>query len=123
MASSLIANNIYVYYCGWIKPPHDKIALCICDINNWAFWFNSNPAFHKDGQLSCDQSDHYRAITKQCYLDLSGLKAISSIEIRNAGHRGPISDAFRSKIVNVLTNSPPRLLSPAHRGLALTNLL
>lgn len=75
-----------------------------------------------DGQLSCNQSDHSGAITKQCYLDLSGVKAISSIEIRNANHRGPISDAFRAKIVNVLTNLPPRLLSPAHRALALTNL-
>lgn len=113
--------NVCVYYCGWIKSPHDKIALCICDVNYWVFWFNSNAAFHNIGQLPCDSSDHPAALVKPCFLDLSGVKAMSQQEISAASGRGPISDVFRRKILTALSG-PISRLSESHRLLAVTNL-
>ncbi len=114
-------KSICLYYCGWINPPHDKIALVICSNRRWVFWFNSRAAFHGIGQLACGPADHPACLTKQCYLDLSGLKEMSEAEVNAAKGRGLITDAFRIRIHEALSQ-PIRRLPAAHRAVALTNL-
>lgn len=114
-------KNVYVYYCNWIKPPHKKIAICICDLKYWVFWFNSKAVFHNIGQLACDASDHPAALSKSCFLDLSSVKAMSQQEIASAIDRGPISDHFRKKILTALSAPNPKL-PPVHKSLAISNL-
>ena len=36
-------QNLYVIYCNYIIPPHDKLCICFCDINSLFFFINSNP--------------------------------------------------------------------------------
>lgn len=112
---------LLIYYCGWIKNPHDKIALCACDKRNWVFWFNSDASFHGIGQILCDASDHPGCLTKACYLDVSSFKAMTDAEIVCAQSRGVLSAAFRARIVAAL-KGPNRRLSPANKAIALANL-
>lgn len=113
-------KHVCVYFCRWIKNPHDKIALCICDKKNFFFWFNSEAAFHGQGQLPISAGEH-GAITKDCFLDLSGVKGISETELASAKDRGPISDALSARIIQMLKD-PIDTLSEVHKTLALTNL-
>lgn len=112
---------VYVYYCAWIKPPHPKIALCICNQLRWVFWFNSDARFHGIGQLACVQTDHPRALTKSCYLDLSGLKQMSETEVSRADDRGPLNDVLRGRVLAALA-APIKTLSDPNRQLAIQNL-
>jgi hypothetical protein len=112
--------HVCVYFCNWIKPPHDKIALCICDTRNWFFWFNSKPALHGHGQLPVASGEH-SAITKDCFLDLSGLRSVSADELAKAQMRGAISDALKARIVTALSVQI-KPLPDAHRIVALNNL-
>lgn len=118
---ALINGNVCVYFCNWINPPHDKIALCICDQRSWVFWFNSHPRSHGHGQLLCDQNDHPGALTGPCTLDFSSVKAVAPSERAIVQSRGPISMAFRAKILSALAN-PIKTLPDAHRQLAIANL-
>ncbi|HEV2628045.1 MAG TPA: hypothetical protein VGV41_05320 [Pseudolabrys sp.] len=113
-------KKVCIYLCQWIKNPHDKIALCVCDKQSFLFWFNSSAAFHGHGQLAIAAGEH-PAITKGCYLDLSGIKGISSSEATAARDRGPISDALKARVLAALAN-PIATLPEAHRNLALQNL-
>jgi hypothetical protein len=98
-------GSVSVYYNSWINPPHDKIAVCICDQRSWVFWFNSLPRQHGYGQLLCDPSDHPAALVRPCTLDLSSVKFISPSERAAVQDRGIISPAFRNKILAALANS------------------
>lgn len=116
----LICGHIYIYRCNWINPPHDKIALCVCDERKWFFWFNSDPRVHGEGQLQVARDCH-AAITKDCYLDLGSVKAVSEAELAAARDIGPISDALRADIEAALAN-PIRVLPEMHRTVARDNL-
>ena len=116
-----VCGNIYVYHCNWIKPPHDKIALCVHDNPEWVFWFNSKPKSHGQGQLTVDTVDHPTAIRYSSYLDLSGVKAVSPNEVAVAQNRGPISAPFKAKIMAALA-LPIKTLPPTHLSVALNNL-
>ena len=113
-------GHVYVYYCHWIKNPHDKIGLCIRSNPNWFFWFNSDAAFHGHGQVLVKNAEH-PAITKDCYLDLSGVRAASYEELKGAVDRGIIGVPLRTRILVVLQN-PIEPLPDAHRNIALANL-
>jgi hypothetical protein len=113
-------KHVYVYPCRWIHPPHDKIALCICDRRSFFFWFNSNAAFHGIGQMVIGATEH-PAITKACFLDLSSVKGASAPELAAAQDRGPISPALAMRILTELAN-PISTLPEFHRQLALQNL-
>lgn len=115
-----LCGHVYVYPCSWIKNPHDKISLCVCNENNWFFWFNSTPAFHNHGQLLIQVGDH-PAIAKQCYLDLSGIRGASPNELANAKHRGPINQPLLGRILTALEQKIIPLRE-THRELALKNL-
>lgn len=117
---NLIAGNIYVYYCAWLDPPHDKIGLCICDQRNWVFWFNSEARFHGIAQLPIAARSH-AAIPKDCFLDLAGVKVLSAAEIAVAEDKGPINEALRSLIKGAL-GSPIKRLPELHRQQALNVL-
>lgn len=116
-------GHVYVYRCAWIKPAHDKIALCICGANNYCFWFNTSPRHHGHGQLEVGPADHPAAITQKCYLDLSQVKAMDASEVANAEGRarGLVSIAFRAKIIGALA-VPIKTLPDLHRNLAIANL-
>ena len=116
----LTTKNVSVYFCRWIDKPHDKIALCFCDQRNFLFWFNSEAAYHGIAQMQVAAGEA-PAITKDCFLDLSGAKGISEAEIAAANHRGPISDAFAARISAILSE-PVATLPESHRQLALKNL-
>jgi len=113
--------GVCVYYANWITPPHDKIAICICDQRSWVFWFNSSPRQHGHGQLSCLSADHPIALHRPCILDLSSVKFISPSERAAVQDRGLISPAFRAKILAALAN-PIKTLPDRHRLLAIANL-
>lgn len=114
--TTVVRGNIYVYRCRWIDPPHDKIALCICDKRNWFLWFNSKAAFHGQGQLPITPLDHPAAIAKDCFLDLSSVKGSSQEEIAEAveKNRGHISDDLKKKIIAMLEKPIPVLVE-VHR--------
>jgi hypothetical protein len=113
-------SNVYVYFCRWVKDPHDKIALYFCNQKNWVFFFNSNPRFHGIAQLEMEPADHPRALTKRCFLDLSQVLAMSPPEVANASDRDPVSDALLDRVIAAL-EQPINTLSPVHQELALKN--
>jgi hypothetical protein len=111
---------VYVIYCSWIKPPHDKISLCIDDKNSWFFWFNSEKKVHGIGQVAAPQACH-GAIVKDCFLDISGVKTFSPNDLATARDRGPLVDPFRTTVRDALT-AGVSLLPASHRDLALVAL-
>jgi len=116
----LTIGNIYVIYCSWINPPHDKICLCICDARRWFFWFNTKPSFHNIGQFKI-QANAHPAISHECFLDLSSIKTASAAEITNSVDRGPISPFLRD-IIKAELSTPIKRLPEAHRLHALSVL-
>jgi hypothetical protein len=112
--------NVYVYFCRWVREPHDKIALCFCDKRNWVFFFNSKPKFHRIAQLEMETADHPRALTKRCFLDLSEVLLMSAPEVASALEREPISDALLNRVIAAL-DQPIDTLTPMHQELALGN--
>lgn len=101
--------------------PHDKLALCFCAQKNWCFWFNSDPRFHGIAQLQVAQSEHPNALSKDCYLDLSSVKAIGESDLQKATSLGPVPEPLLQRIVNELSNSID-MLPDEQRMLALSNL-
>lgn len=111
---------VYVIFCSWINPAHDKISLCISTEHNWFFWFNSDAKHHGIGQLPAPNGCH-PAITKDCFLDLSGVKTFTPKDLATARDRGPLSNPFKVLVINTL-NAGVSLLPASHRDLALTAL-
>jgi len=118
---NLVCGNAYRYYCRWITPPHAKRGICVCDMQAWFFWFNSVTAFHGQAQLSVQKTEFDKGLSKDCFLDLSGIRAASSNELQGADDLGSIPDALRKRILEELAKKIP-LLPESHRKLALTNL-
>jgi hypothetical protein len=114
-------KNVFIYQCTWINPPHPKIILCICDERCWGFWFNSEARSHGIGQLPVSPEDHRAAITRDCFLDLSSVKAVRPQEVRAADDRGEISADFAAKIVEAL-EAGVDLLNNVHKEIALNAL-
>lgn len=94
---NLTCGHIYEYYCAWITPPHNKYALCVCNINIWFFWFNTNARFHRQGQISIPNGEH-SFITHDCFLDLSTIKTATPAELAGATDHGVISHSLRTRI-------------------------
>ena len=117
---SVTVGNVYVVFCYYIKSPHDKISLCVCASSHFFFWFNSSPARHGIAQILIAAGEHH-AITKDCYLDLSGVRVFTPNDIKPGDSRGPVSAALKARILAALS-SPIKLLPEAHRQLALANL-
>jgi hypothetical protein len=113
-------GHVYRIHCGWIDPPHTKISLCISCEPFWFFWFNSKVAFHGVAQLEAKAGCH-ASISKDCYLDLSGVKVFSPDDLATAIDQGPIDPPLLDAILNVLNGAPSRL-PQRHKDLALENL-
>jgi hypothetical protein len=111
---------VYVIYCSWINPPHDKISLCIDEKNNWFFWFNSNKKVHDIGQVPAPNGCH-GSIVKECFLDISSVKTFSPNDLATARDRGPLNDPFKTTVRDALT-AGVKLLPPLHSNLALAAL-
>jgi hypothetical protein len=114
---SFIAGHVYVIPCDWLNDPHDKICLCIDPVRSFFFWFNSNARPHGLGQCPVANEAH-GAITKDCFLDLSGLRFMSTSELARAQHRGPVGEPLKSQIIAVLSVRISNL-PDSHRLLAL----
>jgi hypothetical protein len=117
----LVCGNTYRYQCFWIDPPKPKIGLCFCPEKKWFFWFNSEPAFHGIGQLAIQQNEHPKALQKDCYLDLSSVKAASDEELKGCEDRAGMPPELAKKILAALSVDI-KLLPEAQRLLAFKNL-
>jgi hypothetical protein len=117
----LVCGNTYRYYCQWIEEPHHKRCICFCPERHWVFWFNSEARIHGIGQLPVKQTEHPNGLTKDCFLDLSSVKALLPGEIAGIEDKGPVPEALRIRILDALS-SEIDLLPNANRLLALGNL-
>jgi hypothetical protein len=110
----VLARRVYIYRCDWIKPPHPKIFLCVDGAKRWGFFFNSEARRHGIGQIECGPADCAKALTKACYLDASGLKAIDLKEAERATEFDVVSQRLYDILIAELTGGND-LLSDAHR--------
>jgi hypothetical protein len=118
---SFAVGNIYIIYASWIKPrPHDKISLCVCDTREWFFWINSDAAFHSIGQVPLEACCH-RAISHESFLDLSGVKKFTPIELAGARDRGPVSAELLA-LIRTSLSTPISLLPETQRAYVLSAL-
>lgn len=115
------AGHVYIIYTTLTRPPKDKIALCICAIENLFFWINTDPQRHGIGQLPLRAADH-DALTRDCFLDCSRVTTFSQSELGGAKTRGAISTELAKRIVELLRNNPPKTLPPRFLKLAIDNL-
>lgn len=118
----IVCKNIYVIYCRYIKPPHDKLCLCFCNVSNLFFFINSNPRLPADAQEPIYLHEHQNALTHDSYIDLSGPKTFSAAELVAAQDRGPIPDVVTQRIRERL-NQGAATLPNRYRQLALANLV
>jgi len=87
----------------------------------WGFFFNSEPRKHGIGQLECYQQDNEEALSKTCYLDLTGIKAATLAEEARATEYDEISQRLYECLIIEFTNGND-LLSDVHRLVALNGL-
>jgi hypothetical protein len=116
----LVCKNLYVIYCRYITPPHDKLCICFCDVGSLFFFINSNPRLPADAQEIIYRSEHV-ALSHDSYIDLSGARTFSTDELANANDRGPVPDIVLDRIRLRLTTGATTLPGK-HRQLAFANL-
>jgi hypothetical protein len=107
--ASVECGHVYVVFTTLTKPPKEKIVLCICEERNLFVWFNTELQRHGVGQLKCASGDH-RALTHDCYLDLSRVTTFSAAQIADAKPRGPISDEIKKKVCDMVEAGIPTLI-------------
>lgn len=115
-----VAGNIYWITYSYIQPIHEKISLCVCPDRPLFFWINSISRVHGVGQLAltaaiCPQLNH------DSFLDLSGLKTGSEMDMYTARDDGPMTPAMKTRVLLELS-AQIRMLPESQRALALTNL-
>jgi hypothetical protein len=109
---SVEVGRVYVVFTTQTKPkPKEKIVLCICAKANLFVWFNTDAQRHGSVQLKCSTTDH-RALSHDCYLDLSRVTTFRPVELANAQPRDFISKELRKRICGVIEAGvetlPPR---------------
>lgn len=115
-------GHVYVVYTTLTRPPKDKIAICVCGVSDLFLWINTKPRSHGIGQFRLRPSDHPEALTHECNLDCSQVTTFLPHELRASQHRGLISKDLARRIVQFLTDSPPKTLAPRHLKLIVENL-
>jgi hypothetical protein len=118
--ASCETGHVYVVRTVLAKPPKPKITICVCDAENLFLWINTEPRTHNVGQFALAAMDH-SALTHDCYLDCSRVTTFAE-ELGSALHRGPISESLAARIVEFLTEKPPKTLPGKHLNLIITNL-
>jgi hypothetical protein len=114
-------GHVYVVNTTLARPPKDKLTICICAAENLFFWINTQPRTHGVGQFALRSADH-PALTRDCFLDCSRATTFLPHELRAAQHRGAISSDLAARIVQYLTDQPPKTLTPRYLKLARENL-
>lgn len=114
-------GHVYVVNTTLARPTKDKITICICAADDLFFWINTDPRPHGVGQFALEAADH-AALTHACHLDCSRATTFLQNEIRGAKHRGAISSDLATRIVQYLTDNPPKTLTPRYLKLAIDNL-
>lgn len=117
----MIVGHVYVVRTTLSRPPKDKITVCICAAEDLFFWVNTLARPHGVGQFALTATDH-TALAHNCYLDCSRVTTFPAAELSNAQHRGPISVDLAQRIIQFLTDTPPKTLTPKHLKLAIENL-
>lgn len=106
-------GHVYVVHTTLARPPKDKLAVCICASEFLFFWINTKARSDGIGQLQLEAGDH-AALNHKCYLDCSRVTTFPPVELRAAHHRGPISAALAERIIQSLTDFPPKTLAPRY---------
>jgi hypothetical protein len=114
-------GHVYVVYTTLARPPKDKITICVCAVNGFFLWINTEPRQHGIGQFPLARADH-ACLTHDCFLDCSRVIVHSEAEIAAAAQRGPISKDLATRIVAYLTKSPPKTFAPRHLRLVIEQL-
>jgi len=114
-------GHVYIVNTTLARPTKDKITICICAADDLFFWINTDARPHGVGQFPLAASDH-SALTRDCHLDCSRATTFLPNELREAGHRGPISSDLAARIVKYLTDHPPKTLTPRYLKIAIENL-
>jgi hypothetical protein len=114
-------GHIYVIDTALARPPKEKITVCICTADYLFFWINTKPARHGDGQLPLSKGEHFY-LTHDCYLDCSRVTSFPPDELDAAKPIGPISKEMARRIINLLTNDPPKTLPKRYADRAIANL-
>lgn len=114
-------RRVYIYRCDWLNPPHPKIFLCADGPKGWGFFFNSEARRHGIGQIECIPADCPRALTKDCWLDVSGLKAMTLADIGRSTEFDEVDQRLFDVLIAELTKGND-MLSEAHRLIALNGL-
>lgn len=110
--ASLEVGHVYIIRTSLTKPlPKDKFTVCVSVSDGFFIWFNTKPQHHGQGQLRCDEHDH-KALTRECFLDLSRLTRFGADEIDTARHRGALSRSLCERALAMLDEGiqtlPPR---------------
>lgn len=97
----VIPGNIYVVFCAYIRPPKDKLCLCVCD--EWPLFFFINTKIGLDAAacVKLAANDH-NSLTRDCHLDLSQAVTFPPNALTPAKDRGPVSPAILESILAVL---------------------
>lgn len=119
--ASLEIGHVYVVKTTLTKPPKEKIVICICNVDNLFFWFNTKSQHHGIGQLPCCADDH-SALSHDCFLDISRVTTFLPAEIEAAQDRGALSAEFKQKVQTLLSDGIATL-APKFLDLAKRNLL
>ena len=111
---------IYIIYCNYINPPHDKICLCFNATDRLFFFVNSRPRLPLDAQEPVSLLEH-SALSHDSFIDLSSAKTFSPLEVARAAERGALSAAVvqrvRARLVTGAKTLPPRYRTLALDGL------
>lgn len=111
-------GHIYIVRTALTKPvPKDKIVLCICPVDNFFVWINTNAATHGIGQFPLARPDHPAALTRNCYLDLSRVTTFPPRELVGAQERHCISKDLATRILAHVDADPPKTLSVRYLAL------
>jgi hypothetical protein len=114
-------GHVYVVNTTLARPTKDKLTICICADDDLFFWINTAARPHGVGQFALAADDH-KALTHACHLDCSRATTFLPSELRGAKHRGAISSNLATRIVQYLTDNPPKTLTPRYLKLAINNL-
>src|SRR5215204_6290761 len=116
----MIVGHVYVVRTTLTRPPKNKIVVCVSAEENLFFWFNTEARRHGIGQLLIAAHSH-RALSRDCYLDLSRVTTFLPVELQIAEDRGPISQHLAFEIISAI-KARIRTLAPRHAALAINNL-
>ncbi|MCH4560323.1 hypothetical protein [Mesorhizobium jarvisii] len=96
-------GHVYIVPTVLTKPPKSKYAICVCPLNGFFVWINSQKRPHGKDQMPLSAGCH-PLVTKDCFLDLSRVVQHPGFELDEAKEFDRISGDFASAIVNMIAD-------------------